>query len=463
MKVLSCLLFASFGLLIGCELVEDQTILSEDRKSVVNPVLGSEDFRVQNARHQVLVAVIDSGVDYLHPELRRHLHVQLDKDGRPLRWGWDFTGNDPWPSPLIGRSLDLDPRAEARDRWFAEHTVKMYQEGLSLVPELAPFLNPGRLHEAEASVFHGTHVAGLAVYDRPEIGLLAYRVLPLNRDPSEDWGATGTKMLEHFVSSLGQALRLAVKDGAKIVNLSLGMKPNEACLKEGFESEKCPEAERKIHAELKQIVLSSPNVVFVTAAGNSGEMILKNGLLPCGFEAPNLVCVGALDSRQSLADFSNLALQHKNFILAPGVEILSLMPTNVCRSESFPKLAEAGTYFRQSLEDRTQTWKQLLTACQLERPYGVASGTSMAAPLIARQLAVIALERPQALAADWVADLFVRSQLTEIQGNQLRRFEVEVPSWVAREGLSLYRQIRRQKVQPIPFYWGAGPLGHPAQ
>src|SRR5690606_4980021 len=68
---------------------------------------------------------------------------------------------------------------------------------------------------------------------------------------------------------------------------------------------------------------SDAGIVIVAAAGNDGSD--NDGgapLYPCNYEAPNLICVAALDQRFELASFSNYGAKSVD-IGAPGTNILS--------------------------------------------------------------------------------------------------------------------------------------------
>lgn len=117
----------------------------------------------------VTVAIIDTGVDYTHPDLA---HAFGDYKG------WDFVDNDNDPQETpVG-----DPRG--------------------------------------ASTLHGTHVAGTVAANglikgvAPDATLLAYRVL----------GPGGSGSTENVVASIERA----VLDGADVMNLSLGNSLNNA-------------------------------------------------------------------------------------------------------------------------------------------------------------------------------------------------------------------------------------------
>lgn len=117
----------------------------------------------------VTVAVIDTGVDYTHPDLSHAFGDYL---------GWDFVDNDPDPQETLIEDV-VDP---------------------------------------EDATNHGTHVAGTIAANgdlvgvAPDATLLAYRVL----------GPGGRGSTDHVIA----AIERAVEDGADIMNLSLGASLN---------------------------------------------------------------------------------------------------------------------------------------------------------------------------------------------------------------------------------------------
>ncbi|WP_399207542.1 S8 family serine peptidase [Sutcliffiella rhizosphaerae] len=128
------------------------------------PFIGSNDaWDLGFTGEGVTVAVIDTGVDYTHPDLAPNFGVYL---------GWDFVDNDADPQ----ETPPGDPRG--------------------------------------AATTHGTHVAGTVAANgqikgvAPDATLLAYRVL----------GPGGSGSTENVVA----AIERAVLDGADIMNLSLG-------------------------------------------------------------------------------------------------------------------------------------------------------------------------------------------------------------------------------------------------
>ncbi|GIL59820.1 hypothetical protein Vafri_14544 [Volvox africanus] len=99
--------------------------------------------------------------------------------------------------------------------------------------------------------------------------------------------------------------------------------------------------------------------LFIAAAGNNGIDIDNNDFSPAGIKLPAVIAVGAVDSSDRLAYFSNRGKKTVH-LFAPGVDIISTYPTN--------------------------TYKAL-------------SGTSMATPHVSGAAAVLWSYRPSATAA----------------------------------------------------------------
>jgi MYXO-CTERM domain-containing protein len=66
-------------------------------------------------------------------------------------------------------------------------------------------------------------------------------------------------------------------------------------------------------------------ILFVTSAGNSGDDTDLTLDLPCAYPDPAILCVGASDSWDELAGFSSFG-RHSVHLVAPGVGILSTVP-----------------------------------------------------------------------------------------------------------------------------------------
>jgi hypothetical protein len=227
----------------------------------------------------VVVAVVDTGVDYSHPDLRQNIWVnarEIPGDGRDndgngfvddVR-GWDFVGGDNNPMD------DID---------------------LRLLPNYR-----GELQQGNRG--HGTHVAGTIAGANNGIGVtgVAYdaRIMPVRVLDSRGSGS-GT--------AIGRGIRYAVDNGAQIINLSLG-----------------GSYDATIDAAVRYA--SGRGAAVVIAAGNDG---LSAPAFPATLATlPNVFSVGAVDRNGAIASFSNRAGANDRVkhVVAPGVSIQSTLP-----------------------------------------------------------------------------------------------------------------------------------------
>ena len=219
----------------------------------------------------VTVAVVDSGVDFDHPDLAGRLasnpgEIGTDAQGRDKRsngvdddgnrlvddWrGWDFSDGDNDPTDLNG---------------------------------------------------HGTHVTGtIAALNANGDGVSGVApdatVLPLQTQGSDGSGT---------FSAAADAFDLAGDMGVRVVNASLG-------------------AVTSVPQVITDAVRAHPNTLYVVSAGNDGLDLELNSYAPCETPAANVVCVGASDQRDAAASFSNFGTTAVD-VFAPGVNIVSTYP-----------------------------------------------------------------------------------------------------------------------------------------
>ncbi|HEY9843221.1 MAG TPA: S8 family peptidase [Candidatus Obscuribacterales bacterium] len=227
----------------------------------------------------VTVAVLDTGVDLNHPDLRPNL----------------LPGND-FVNELVP-DVHAKP-AEPEEEGEAE-------------PELPPLPVPpgaGGIRAAGAPVpgtaapimdfdGHGTHVAGLvAAVANNGIGIAGVapncKILPVKVLDSTGSGDS---------LSIASGIRWATDHGAQVMNLSLGTEEQD------------PEIKAAVAYAL------SKNRVIIAAAGNEST---DKPSYPAAY--PGVIAVAALDREDQLADFSNYGPWIS--VSAPGTEILSTTP-----------------------------------------------------------------------------------------------------------------------------------------
>ena len=229
-----------------------------------------EAWDVSSGDPRVTVAVVDTGVDTTHPDLRSQLWTNPGESGS----GRDTNG--------------LDDDADG----FVDDV-----HGWNFV---------GDNGDPTDDNGHGTHVSGTiaaASGDDRGVAGVAHRstVMPLRV-----LNANGSGTVADVVSGY----RFAAAHGVRVVNASLG-------------SDTFSRAERDALA-------ASPDTLFVVAAGNGGadgvgDDVDQEPEYPCAYDLANVVCVAATDSSDRLASFSNHGAVSVD-VAAPGTDILSAWP-----------------------------------------------------------------------------------------------------------------------------------------
>ncbi|MEG4534651.1 S8 family serine peptidase [Microcoleus sp. D2_18a_D3] len=214
----------------------------------------------------MVVAVIDTGVDYNHPDLDNNIWQNADEiadngidDDRngfidDIR-GWDFLYNDNYP-------LDLSPDG------------------------------------------HGTHIAGAIAAERNDFGITGVapnaKIMPV-------------RVLDTFGyaewSNLAAGIRYAADNGANVINVSIG--------NEFYPSNLVNDAIE---------YANNKGSVVAIAAGNSG---FSQPDYPARNADRRGIAVGSIDINGRMADTSNRAGSTPlDYVVAPGVDIYSTTPYN---------------------------------------------------------------------------------------------------------------------------------------
>lgn len=212
----------------------------------------------------VVVAVIDTGIDYTHPDLAANAWVnEAELNGKP---GVDDDGN--------GIVDDV--------------------YGASFANPAKPTGNPMDDHG------HGTHCSGTIGAkgdDGRGIVGVAWDVRVMG---VKFLGADGSGSLEGAIQSIDYATKM----GARIQSNSWAGGGYSKLLEEAIQRS------------------DAAGVLFVAASSNSGANNDASPVYPATYNVPNIISVAAIDNRGQLADFSNYGRTTVH-VAAPGVNIHS--------------------------------------------------------------------------------------------------------------------------------------------
>lgn len=211
----------------------------------------------------VVVAVIDTGVDYTHPDLAANVWTNAgeipdngiddDNNGYVDDWrGWDFCNHD------------NDP--------YDDHSHGTHCAGI-----------------IAAAGNNGTGVAGVC---------WTAKIMPLKFMAASGAGST---------SEAVNAILYAARMGARVASNSWGGSGYSQALKDAIEA------------------ADGAGMIFVAAAGNSARDNDINAHYPSSYDCKNVISVAATDNRDLLASFSCYGLASVD-IGAPGVAIRSTVP-----------------------------------------------------------------------------------------------------------------------------------------
>ena len=215
---------------------------------------------------KMVVAMIDTGVDYNHEDLQGQLWTSetcVDDtseviEGGCMKGGYDFVDHDNDPFPIDGYD-------------------------------------------------HGTAVSGIIGANTSNgIGIAS-----IGNNGVEIMALRSCCTTEGFfeVESIIEAIYFAINNGAQVINMSFGGPTYSEKLKEAIEYAR------------------QNNVLVVAAAGNYGTNNDIDPIYPASFDLDNIMSVGALNQDSELAYFSNYG-QYSVDIVAPGTEVLSTISGN---------------------------------------------------------------------------------------------------------------------------------------
>ena len=226
-------------------------------------------------KEAVIVAVVDTGVDYNHEDLKNIMWKNVNEIADN---GIDDDGNG-YVDDIFGiDTLTRDSQGNATGDPMASHA-------------------------------HGTHVSGtIAAEQNNLIGMagiadkakiMAIRTVPDNADE------TDADVVESFL--------YAAKNGAKLINCSFGKSHNEGGM--------------IVNDTIDHIGKNYGVLVFAAAGNDYGRNIDTNRAFPASFESDYLLVVASTTKNGGLSWFSNIGPKSVD-VAAPGSDVYSTMPGN---------------------------------------------------------------------------------------------------------------------------------------
>ena len=212
----------------------------------------------------VVIAVLDTGVDYQHSDLYENMW-----NGNKNH-GYDFAGDD-------NGGNDDDPMPDA------------------------PFDEKGH--------YHGTHVAGtIGAIGNNEHGVsgvaqkVSIMAIKVFRPNGYGYSNDILEGLDFVAQKVDEGVNIVAINASYGGGGSQGDATNEAIKK-----------------------LAEKGVLFCAAAGNDGKNIDEEPVYPASYDASNIISIGASDQNDELATFSNYGKESVD-VVAPGTNILSTYP-----------------------------------------------------------------------------------------------------------------------------------------
>ncbi len=241
-----------------------------------------------NVKKEVIVAVLDTGIDFSHPDLQGIIlknDSECTRDGDiPLRSLNDKDSNG-FPGDCMGWNFSAEGIGNNRP---------------------------------EDDTGHGTHIAGILAARRNNgIGISGIsshiKILPIKIYGEGEFKKNNQKV--SLSQRLIKGLQYAKQRNADIILLSMGWPIS-------VDSDQL----RSSFREMKDA-----GIIVVAAAGNDST---DAPVVPCSY--PDVICVGASTIERKIAPFSNFG-SHVD-VLAPGEEILSTFPIAIPSSPLPPSL-----------------------------------------------------------------------------------------------------------------------------
>lgn len=255
---------------------QDWGLVSIGFFDLFTPLIQPAQSSVTSCSPDVVVAVVDTGIDYTHVDLKDNVWTN------PGEIGKDSLGRD-----KSSNGIDDDGNG------YVDDVV-----GWDFVNDVPyPYDTHG----------HGTHIAGIISAEPPAstgVGVVgvcpSVTIMPLKYYDSSGIGYNN-------LTNTVRAIQYAVKNGAQIINYSGGGADPAPSERAAIE-----EAQRK-------------GILFVAAAGNDGKNNDYIPYFPASYGLDNIISVASINQQSRLLPSSNYGAKSVH-IAAPGYAIVSSLP-----------------------------------------------------------------------------------------------------------------------------------------
>ncbi len=175
---------------------------------------------------------------------------------------------------------------------------------LATQPDLAGHVLPGQDFVGGSGPIddHGTRVSGVIAATRNNGTGIAGVAPDALIVPIRAFAGTTTFDLDTIV----KALAAGADSGARVVNASFGSDPDLSSRDRA-----------QVRAKIDAVIAAHPNTLYVAAAGNNGTDNDENPVYPCSSEQPNVICVGAYKESGALTSTTNYGADSVD-LFAPG-------------------------------------------------------------------------------------------------------------------------------------------------
>jgi subtilisin family serine protease len=230
-------------------------------------IQSTEAWHIERGERSIVIAFADTGIDYMHEDLRNNL--------------WKNFGED-WIASSPGYNGVDDDGDGYIDNYFGINTITGSGDPLD-------------------DESHGTHVSGIAGAQGNNFKGVSgvnwkVSIMALKFIGSDGYGTVADEI---------EAIEFARMKAVKVFNMSFAGAEFSTFERDALES--------------------AEEILFIAAAGNGS---VNNDMVPCypaSYDLPNIVSVAASDEFDNIAFFSNYG-KNTVSLVAPGMSILSTLP-----------------------------------------------------------------------------------------------------------------------------------------